>query len=435
MIREDYNSEEERDDHGRWVGDGGGGSSSGNGGSSSSDSKSSLLAVLGLSVIGLSGAVKLIGTPYSTLNCSQFACKLTGHKKATAKQLFNEGKPGKVSEAKNGDIVAFNGSHVAVMTNQGLMDSTPERGVGFVANVDPRDSWYKGPVRIVSGSPLKEATSTTLLAGVIESLGQPGVLGAPGRKIERVTMLALKAYFKALGRSLEKVNLEGLVTGEKAHVVAGVEAKLYNPLRLNRPDLIKAVSLGYMKAIVAGWKHDHVERPGDTSPGPYSEADDFSLEPATDDDLDKLGLTGQRAADWSAEQSAKLVTKIDSVTRDRLASVIATGIEDQLGVPGTARLVRATVDDMSVSRSLMIAATEVNDAFTFAALTKMSAIGVEYKQLILSPDACEICQENDDEGPIPVDDNFASGDDGPPFHPLCRCAVTGARPPDEENDD
>jgi hypothetical protein len=28
----------------------------------------------------------------------------------------------------------------------------------------------------------------------------------------------------------------------------------------------------------------------------------------------------------------------------------------------------------------MIAATEVNDAFTFAALTKMSAQGIEYKR-------------------------------------------------------
>ena len=31
---------------------------------------------------------------------------------------------------------------------------------------------------------------------------------------------------------------------------------------------------------------------------------------------------------------------------------------------------------------------------------------------------------------IPVDDDFPSGDERPPAHPNCRCAVTGARAPE-----
>lgn len=275
------------------------------------------------------------------------------------------------------------------------------------------------------------------LANIVEKLGRPGVLGAPGRKIERETEKALQAYFQALGRSVVRARLEDLATLKKEDLPQAVEHKLYNPLRINRPDLIKAVGVGYMKAIIAGWKHDHRERRGAASSRPYSEAGtDDNFDTTLDDgNLDKLGLTGKRAADWAAEKSAELVTNIDRVTRERLAGVVATGIENQLGIPGTARLIREEIANMGKSRSLMIAATEVNDAFTFAALTKMQAIGVEYKQLILSPDACDICSENADEGPIPVDDNFASGDDGPPFHPLCRCAVTGARAPEEDDNE
>ena len=271
------------------------------------------------------------------------------------------------------------------------------------------------------------------IADIVEKLGRPGVLGAPGRKIEREVESGLRSYFDVLGHSVDRVNLAELVNVPKSDLHYAVEQKLYNPLRINRSELIRVVSRGMMKAIIAGWKHDHDSR-RNSSGVSYSESDDFDVS-TFDSVLDQLGLTGKKAAEWAAEKSSALVTGIDATTRERLASVVATGIENQLGIPGTARLIRAEVDDMSVKRSLMIAATEVNDAFTFAALTKMSAQGIEYKRLILSPGACPICEENADEGPIPVDDDFASGDDGPPFHPLCRCAVTGARPPEDEDED
>jgi hypothetical protein len=35
----------------------------------------------------------------------------------------------------------------------------------------------------------------------------------------------------------------------------------------------------------------------------------------------------------------------------------------------------------------------------------------------------EECQANEDQGPIPLDDDFDSGDDAPPLHPNCRCAI------------
>jgi hypothetical protein len=36
-------------------------------------------------------------------------------------------------------------------------------------------------------------------------------------------------------------------------------------------------------------------------------------------------------------------------------------------------------------------------------------------------DVEEICQDNEDEGPIPIGETFSSGDDAPPAHNNCRC--------------
>lgn len=90
----------------------------------------------------------LIGTSYSTLNCAQFACRVTHHKAATAKQLFEEGTP-LVGQPHVGDIVCYRGGHVAVMTVNGLMDSVPERGVGYVGTVNKNDGWYFAPIHVV----------------------------------------------------------------------------------------------------------------------------------------------------------------------------------------------------------------------------------------------------------------------------------------------
>jgi hypothetical protein len=35
----------------------------------------------------------------------------------------------------------------------------------------------------------------------------------------------------------------------------------------------------------------------------------------------------------------------------------------------------------------------------------------------------EICRDNEDAGAIPLEGDFPSGDDCPPAHPNCRCAL------------
>ena len=46
-----------------------------------------------------------------------------------------------------------------------------------------------------------------------------------------------------------------------------------------------------------------------------------------------------------------------------------------------------------------------------------------YKRVIGCPDEkhCSICKENEEQGWIPLNENFKSGHLHPPFHDLCRC--------------
>lgn len=48
------------------------------------------------------------------------------------------------------------------------------------------------------------------------------------------------------------------------------------------------------------------------------------------------------------------------------------------------------------------------------------------KEVILDPDACEECQAIAAQGPVPIGDDFS--EDGPPFHPRCRCTIAIATP-------
>lgn len=48
------------------------------------------------------------------------------------------------------------------------------------------------------------------------------------------------------------------------------------------------------------------------------------------------------------------------------------------------------------------------------------------KEVILSDDACEECVAIAEEGPVPVNEDFS--EEGPPFHPRCRCTTAISTP-------
>lgn len=135
------------------------------------------------------------------------------------------------------------------------------------------------------------------------------------------------------------------------------------------------------------------------------------------------------AVEWAENYCAGLVTKMDIETKSRLAKVISDGINNKRGIDGLARDIRKEFTDMSRDRAEMIARTETNQALSKASLDRMKDMGIEGKEWVVIGDdrLCEICEGNEAQGVIPVNQPFQSGHMNPPGHPNCRCALAGAR--------
>ena len=97
----------------------------------------------------------------------------------------------------------------------------------------------------------------------------------------------------------------------------------------------------------------------------------------------------------------------------------------------TAELANSDIDwsdsDTSEDRIDTIAGYEVSKAF-HDGLLEMADMwrggnGPVEKIWAAQPDACDVCSENEDEGPIDFEAPFSSGDFEPPAHPNCRCSL------------
>jgi 8-oxo-dGTP pyrophosphatase MutT (NUDIX family) len=78
------------------------------------------------------------------------------------------------------------------------------------------------------------------------------------------------------------------------------------------------------------------------------------------------------------------------------------------------------------ARSELIARTEVARAVNSAAIQCYRDNGVQFKHLLLSPNACDICKDAADDGDIPLDAPFSAGGLLGTGHPGCRCAPAPA---------
>lgn len=111
---------------------------------------------------------------------------------------------------------------------------------------------------------------------------------------------------------------------------------------------------------------------------------------------------------------------------------IGTKLADALNTGATDTQLAASLKDLvrNPLRALTIANTEMNRAMSAASVENYKEFGVDGKEW-LAFDTDDDCADNSDQGVIPVDADFGSGDDAPPAHPNCRCAILPAFLDDE----
>ncbi len=136
-----------------------------------------------------------------------------------------------------------------------------------------------------------------------------------------------------------------------------------------------------------------------------------------------------QAVSFARKRGAQMVTRMDDVTRQRLARTISQGIKSKRGIPGLARDIRKTFDDMSKFRSELVAHTETANALGEAFIVRGKELGIAGKEWITQGDerVSADCLENEAAGVIPIDQSFPTGVMHVPQHPACRCANAPVR--------
>lgn len=155
------------------------------------------------------------------------------------------------------------------------------------------------------------------------------------------------------------------------------------------------------------------------------------------------GITNQvnrRAVTFSYDRSAELVTMIDESTRAALRNTIAQGLSNNIGRQAIIdEIANADYAEFSPARARLIADYEISNANGAGSLLGLKAAadtGLEVeKEWYPDDEACPICAGNADQGPIPLDQPFDSGDDHSPAHPNCECSTLGVIKPSAENSD
>lgn len=118
------------------------------------------------------------------------------------------------------------------------------------------------------------------------------------------------------------------------------------------------------------------------------------------------------------------ITVADEVVNtklDRIGTALATALDKGFDAKKTAQMIDTIIDDPQ--QALMIARTEMARAVSIATRDTYKANGVEQVEWLVA-DGCDICQENEEASPLPIGEEFPSGDTEPPAHPNCECAIS-----------
>lgn len=129
-----------------------------------------------------------------------------------------------------------------------------------------------------------------------------------------------------------------------------------------------------------------------------------------------------------AETHAGDLLKLDgdlsmaATTRNNVKGAVADAIEKGLGLGDLKKAIRQS-NAFSKERASITARTETAIAHGQGSHDAAISSGRNMKRWITQGSGCDICDGNEGDGDIGIDDTFSSGDDTIPAHPNCECNV------------
>lgn len=152
--------------------------------------------------------------------------------------------------------------------------------------------------------------------------------------------------------------------------------------------------------------------------------------------VDLLSYRDPDAVQWADQHAAELLTKdgtggeLADATRNMLRSTLKQAVADKLSDKQIADLLERDYA-FSTERAQLIARTEVRNAIGHGALAGAQRVGMQVKGWRVSDDEgpCPLCEANQAQGWIPIDNPFVSGAMAPLQHPRCRCSASYRKAP------
>lgn len=133
---------------------------------------------------------------------------------------------------------------------------------------------------------------------------------------------------------------------------------------------------------------------------------------------------------------SKLTGGLNNTSIDRLQNAIGDAWDKGGSYDQIVQAITDTFDDFSDARAELIAQTEANDAYNAGRASVAASLDMDEKRWDPDGEACaEICQPNADQGWIPIDEDFQSGDDAPTGHPNCDCSTDFRKSSDDEEEE
>lgn len=124
--------------------------------------------------------------------------------------------------------------------------------------------------------------------------------------------------------------------------------------------------------------------------------------------------------------------QLGATSRADLRDTLASGLANGSGIDVLASDLRSKMSDWSTDRARTVATTEVTSAMSQASSDLYANNGVAENEWSTAGGelVCELCQGNEDDGPVPVGEAFSSGDTEPGAHPDCECTLLPVIPDD-----
>lgn len=222
---------------------------------------------------------------------------------------------------------------------------------------------------------------------------------------------AIKAQYKAVANVLKDSHLVALTTPDMVRQFVETNMPALST-HVAKDDVLEYLEFCFLEGVRAQYGRLGLKTKTTKMSFEFDGGFDFEL---TNPDL----IAALEAdADFLLNRS-----NIDATTRQRLIDLIQqTKLENNATIDEISKALTDEMPDISASRAFTIARTETSRAMGQGNFNAMVQNGVTTKKWVLAGSKpCEICQPNADDGYIPVNDTFSSGDDYEPAHPNCEC--------------